>query len=304
MNGIYADQQDSGLLVCPNCGRKKVIEISKYTGRKLRINCTCGQTFACRIKDNCVITEDEKEKPKSELNGSSENSPPVFLVEKSGKSVLNCPKCGFEKEIQIPLKSISKAVYTIKCKCGEKFHCRFEPIYVARTKGKQTDFFSLKNRELGGLKEQVCFVAEDGKTSIVCDKCGSIKSVKCEEMPLLKQPFGFRCKCGHAFPCRIDERSNYRKSTALKGEYINRRTLDKNRIVVKDISFTGIGIMVTDAHDIRQGDVLEVNFVLNDMSATKMNRLVRVMRIDKKKIGCKFIKEHAYDKKLGFYLLN
>ncbi len=75
-------------------------------------------------------------------------------------------------------------------------------------------------------------------------------------------------------------------------------------MVVTDISFEGINIVVFNAYDLEQGDLLDVDFALNDARETEIRRTVRIKRISKKRIGCEFIKDRAYDKQLGFYLLN
>jgi len=226
VSGIHVDRKDSGLVVCPNCGKKKSIELSKYTCHKLSVSCSCGKKFTYRIKSERILPE------------------------------------------------------------------------------KDGVYFSSRNGESSDIKEKVCFVAGKGPANIICEKCGFIRVVTSEEVPLLKEPFSFHCKCGNAFPCRIDERKNYRKSTQLSGEYVNRRTSRKDNMVVIDISFEGIGIMVFNAYDLQQGDLLDVDFALNDARETEIKRTVRIKRISKKRIGCDFLKDRAYDKHLGFYLLN
>ena len=75
-------------------------------------------------------------------------------------------------------------------------------------------------------------------------------------------------------------------------------------MVVKNISSNGLGMIMPKEHDLHQGDILEVNFMLNDGQQTEISRIARISRIGKQRIGCEFVKKPLYDKHLGFYLLN
>ena len=238
MSEIHVDQKDSALLVCPNCGKKKSIELSKCIGRKLSVSCSCGQKFTCRIKNERIALEKDEFAATPKPSGFATISDLTFSVDKNGKSLLTCPNCGIEKEIEIPVRSQLKSAYSIKCKCGHKFKCRFEPDFTEYNKEKGGGYFFPRNGESSSIKERVCFVAGEGTAKIICEKCGFIRLVKSGEVPLLRRPFSFHCKCGHIFPCRVDERKKYRKPTELNGDYINHRTLKKGSMVVK-ISHSG-----------------------------------------------------------------
>ncbi len=304
MNKKPADHKINRLLICPYCDRKRSIDLSKYMGRKLRINCECGQTFTCQIKEEGVLLETEAAEAKTERSGSSLRKDLTFSFDESRKSLLTCPICGIKKEVRVPVTSQCDAKFSIKCKCGKTFQCRFSPADKGWNREKMDACFSFETSEYSGIEERVFFVGGEGTANIVCKNCGFIRLVKGDEIESLRRPFIFHCKCGQTFPCRIDGRKSYRKIVELNGDYVNRRNLKKGSMIVKDISLGGLGIMVADAKDFQQGDVLDVTFMLDDGKETEIQRIAVIRRIMGQEIGCELIKNQAYDKRLGFYLLN
>jgi len=303
MTAIYADQKNSGLFVCPNCGKNRRIDITKHADCQLSINCSCGQKFTFRVKDKGITAANQETSSKPESDNYNKKYVLRFTVDKNGKSHLKCPHCNWEKNVRISSTSSSNVVYLIKCKCGQNFRCRFEPTCTHHDEGNQETYFSFDNVQSTNTEVRAFFVGDAGTVNIICSKCGFIRTVDPNEIPLLKEPFGFNCKCGETFACRIDERKNYRKQRKLRGKYVNRQTSKKYSMMVEDISFRGIGITVDKDHDLRQGDILDLAFTLNDEQRSVIRSAVSIKRIDHQNIGCEFIKDQAYSKKLGFYLL-
>jgi hypothetical protein len=82
--------------------------------------------------------------------------------------------------------------------------------------------------------------------------------------------------------------------------------LEQGRMIVEDISWTGIGLRTLYQHSILINDVLAVTFTLDDKQHTGIQTSVRARRIDNCFIGAEFIDRDAYtdtNRMLGFYLM-
>lgn len=305
MNIIYADPKGNALISCPYCGRKREANVSKHIGRELVIKCNCGQTFACRFE-----CEDSGEKEKhgireTDQRGSTDTAPLVLHADTAGGALFTCPNCGFEKEVKSPGESSIGIPYRIRCRCGETYTCRFEPPAIENPEQKQGEYFPLKEGISSPTRAHVYTVGENGKASIVCQKCGIEHLINPKDDALLRGLFWLRCKCGHTSLCRIEQRRHFRKKVDLKGTYINRRTGVEDYTLIEDISLGGISLVpFKGKHPIVEGDILNVVFNLDDEQRTVINRMVRVKNVYPEKVGCEFLEIPLYDKELGFYLLS
>jgi hypothetical protein len=81
--------------------------------------------------------------------------------------------------------------------------------------------------------------------------------------------------------------------------------LEQGRIIVEDISQTGIGLRIPGRHAILVSDVLSIAFTLDDKQKTDIQKSVLVRRIDDRFIGAEFVDHDTYtdtNRILGFYL--
>jgi len=95
----------------------------------------------------------------------------------------------------------------------------------------------------------------------------------------------------------------YRKSTNLKGRYINLSLNNElGMMIVKDVSMGGIGFEVVGGNRIKKEHELMVTFTLDDSHSSVIKKQVVVRNVRDKFVGCEFLHAHEYDKALGFYL--
>jgi len=147
--------------------------------------------------------------------------------------------------------------------------------------------------------------------TLVCEQCHRSRALQAADMKDLPQPLKFRCPCGATFGVNLIIRQFYRKKTRLPGTYVKHdpRThhiLEQGRIIVEDISRTGIGLRTPGGHAIVVHDVLSVAFTLDDKQKTDIRKSVQVRRIDDHFIGAEFLDHDAYtdtNRMLGFYLM-
>ncbi|MGM0427006.1 MAG: PilZ domain-containing protein [Thermodesulfobacteriota bacterium] len=250
----------------------------------------------------------------------------IHYADQKGNALISCPYCGRKKGGNVS-KYIGREL-TIRCTCGQRFKCRFEyermgtedkdaalkadqsyhQFESAATKDavpKQVECFSIRNGEASDTEIRVLYLfGKNGTANIVCEKCGFTQLADPKDDPVLRRPFWFRCKCGNVFPCRIEQRQYYRKRVQLQGTYINHRTRLKNSMLINNLSFSGIGFTVLKGQDtIKQGDIMDVSFTLDDGRATEINRSIQVKTVRDRQIGCEFLEKPFYDKELGYYLL-
>lgn len=161
------------------------------------------------------------------------------------------------------------------------------------------------------MKTQAIYTNISDTVMLVCEQCGRTKALPAAVVKDLPQPLKVRCPCGETFGVTIAIRKFYRKKTRLSGTYVKRdvktnKIVEQGRMVVEDISRTGIGIRTMYKHAIGVNDVLLITFALDDKQKTAIQKSVRVRRVGECIIGAEFTDHDAYteeNRALGFYLL-
>jgi transcription elongation factor Elf1 len=114
-----------------------------------------------------------------------------------------------------------------------------------------------------------------------------------------------RCNCGHVFSSLLERRKHYRKEINLMGtfiRYIADKPAGRGNMVVKDLSLTGLNIEVFGNHNLSAGDVLEVEFRLDDSKKAPIKKKVAIQNVKNFHIGTTFL-DNKEDTALGFYLM-
>jgi c-di-GMP-binding flagellar brake protein YcgR len=112
-----------------------------------------------------------------------------------------------------------------------------------------------------------------------------------------------KCKCGNTFKVSLERRRFFRKGINLNGQcyYMNSDGTFFG-VTVKDISRSGLKLMMNAEHNISIGENLKVTFILDDRPETKIHRNITVRAINGKYVGAQFPSSEHYDK-LGQYLM-
>ena len=154
------------------------------------------------------------------------------------------------------------------------------------------------------MEPQKVFVKEDGTTVIKCPSCRHARTVSVEKFKEKKKILKIKCSCRQSYLVSLELRKMYRKSTNLKGSYINNSLNNEvGMMIVKDVSMGGIGFEATGGHRIKKNHELEVKFTLDDIHSSVIKRQVEVRTVNNNYVGCEFAYAHEYNKALGFYLL-
>ena len=147
------------------------------------------------------------------------------------------------------------------------------------------------------------FVKEDGTTVLKCPHCRYARTVSVIKFKGKQKVINVKCSCMKSYSVKLVHRNMYRKSTNLKGSYINLSlNSELGMMIVKDVSTGGIGFEVVGGNRIKKEHKLMVTFTLDDTHSSVIKKQVVVRNVRYKFVGSEFLHAHEYDKALGFYM--
>jgi hypothetical protein len=152
------------------------------------------------------------------------------------------------------------------------------------------------------------FITSKNTATFVCPKCGNTTTVNVAKYAAMKQSVIVkgRCSCSHQFEVSLEKRRQYRKATDLPGMYYYRmpnKGIDKGSMRVVDISQTGLKLKLNVARNFKEGDMLRVEFHLDDNRRTFLDKQVIVRNVRKNMVGTSFGPNEREDPNIGFYLM-
>ncbi len=144
-----------------------------------------------------------------------------------------------------------------------------------------------------------------------CDQCGRSKKMPLEAFKQHDKPLKVQCPCGATFRIGIVVRKFYRKKTRLHGTYVKHGVMSGNvveqgRMVVEDLSRTGVGLQTLCKHNLAPNDIITLTFTLDDQQRTMIQRRAQIKRISELFVGAEWLDQDAYtpdNRMLGFYLM-
>ncbi len=149
------------------------------------------------------------------------------------------------------------------------------------------------------------YVREDNTATLVCPSCKAARNFDAGQYRDKRHTFSVRCRCQNLFSVQLDFRRNYRKLTNLVGTYDTVGGGSGGGILtINNISRSGLGFTVSGIHSIKKGQLLQIEFQLNDKKKTALNKQAIVKRVNENSIGCEFKSISEHDKVLGFFLQN
>lgn len=164
------------------------------------------------------------------------------------------------------------------------------------------------SRSASRIAELRVFISDDNVTTIVCPKCN--RSVTQNLGNVRKIPKAIRikctCSCGHEYKVLLERRKHYRRKTNLGGRYIHNGkngNLKKGLIRIVDISQAGIQFKTNSKPELKPGETITIEFILNDEDHSKIEKECRVVRVKGFRVGVEFLTTEHYGA-LGAYLLS
>jgi hypothetical protein len=153
------------------------------------------------------------------------------------------------------------------------------------------------------------YINDDNTATFVCPKCQrkGIKDlteyIQCKNTTRLNA----RCGCGHSYEVFLEKRKKFRKQTNLLGsyKYNPHHSNTQNHIgsmAVTDISFSGIRIKSQRMPRFKVGDMLDIEFRLDDANRSQIKKKVIVKNMKGLRAGLAYTSPQNHDSVLGFYL--
>ena len=112
------------------------------------------------------------------------------------------------------------------------------------------------------------------------------------------------CGCGARFRIQLERRTFYRKHTHLPGTYTKLATRLTGPLVIGNLSFSGLRFVTPTLSPLQVGDLLEIRFRLDDPQQSVLCKRVEVKHVRSKTVGAAFCHLNAYEKEMGFYLMD
>ena len=153
------------------------------------------------------------------------------------------------------------------------------------------------------------FITSNNTATFVCPQCGNVTTADVSKFATVNKRITVhgRCNCGYRFKVSLEKRRQYRKTTDLPGVYYYRLEnddLDKGIMRVVDISSTGVKLKLNVERQFDIGELIRVEFHLDDKRRTYIKKRVIVRNVYKNLVGTSFAPNEGDDPNLGFYLMS
>lgn len=149
------------------------------------------------------------------------------------------------------------------------------------------------------------YLDKERKGCAICEKCGRVQRIQVAETAP-EQTIRIKCKCRHTFSVRIDQRRHYRKNVSLPGifEKLYPQDTEKGKVIVQDISQTGMGFLTSTKKRVNVNDVLKLKFTLDDPHSSTIHVRGTVKIVKDQYVGVELDRPNEHIQKiLGFYLM-
>ncbi len=146
------------------------------------------------------------------------------------------------------------------------------------------------------------FMNKNKMATFSCPECNRIKQMDVSKYSHIdkKIKLKYTCTCKHKSSVILERRQSVREKVSLKGNIV--RNLEKKAILVVDISRFGLKIECIDKLELKVGEKILVEFILDDLEQSQIYKGVIVRTVSSQEIGVQFESSDHYDK-LGPYLL-
>ena len=159
--------------------------------------------------------------------------------------------------------------------------------------------------------QQTVFAREDDLIILACPHCGIQESVSLGQFEKLGNAVDVECNCHKHFTAVLEKRRAYRKAVHLEGFFTIAGEYGPNdtkgtiwgRMVVKNLSKTGLRFFSKRVDLLRPGDTLMVRFNLDNSNNALIHKQAQVVSIHDQEVGCRFQGADQYDITLGFYFI-
>jgi len=161
-------------------------------------------------------------------------------------------------------------------------------------------------RENPNMPEKV-YITRKQMATFTCPQCKRSKTADVSKYAHSDKTIkvNVKCPCGHSYSTILEKRRRYRKDTSLPGtyqHYVDGRPRGKGLMTVRDLSLSGMKLRVAIGESFAVGDLLKVEFHLNDAQRTLIRKKVVIRNVSMPYLGTELAPTEAVDKAIGFYL--
>jgi hypothetical protein len=157
---------------------------------------------------------------------------------------------------------------------------------------------------------QKIYLSDQDTAFFQCPKCHVSKEANVSKYKTMATSVTLKvkCPCGNSYSVTLERRKFYRKATRFPGKFIFAPLAgddQKGAMTVLDISKGGLKFKVTATPVFQKGDIIEVEFNLDNKNRTLIRKQVYVINIKDNFVNaefCVFDTTDSGDKALGFYL--
>jgi hypothetical protein len=162
------------------------------------------------------------------------------------------------------------------------------------------------------MRMEKVYADAQGRTTFLCPHCSFKIDFDASAYRDRDSRIRIKCRCGKSTPVLIEFRKFYRREVSLTGSCRVHRTGAVLGIRVHDLSMSGLSFSIefkddskskSDGPELVVGDVVSVQFHLDNQARTLVQRRAEVRNLRPGRCGVGFFKTE-YDKDLGFYLLS
>ncbi len=148
------------------------------------------------------------------------------------------------------------------------------------------------------------FLEPDNTVVISCSQCNKTKNLDAKRIKGTR--IKAKCTCGHISTFQLEKRRHYRKETDLRGKYRvipnDRTPSDSGIMTVVNLSRNGVRLKFSAFPVLNIGDVVSIEFNLDDRNHSLVHRDVVVQNIEGPYVGARFHRPNSMDNVIGFYL--
>jgi hypothetical protein len=156
---------------------------------------------------------------------------------------------------------------------------------------------------------QKVYITNSNQATFICPKCEKTKTVDVTKYAKMDQTVKVKskCSCGNTWTSVLEKRKQYRKGVNFVGVYthiVAGKEVDRGNMAIIDLSAGGVKLKLNVARDFNPGDLLKIEFQLDDNKKTLITKTVVIRNISGVYVGAAFRDTDPYDPVLGFYLMS
>ena len=142
-----------------------------------------------------------------------------------------------------------------------------------------------------------------GRATAVCDNCNRRITLALGQFKDKAGKFKVQCKCGVAFKATFGFPNAFVKEVKLQGSYTNLRNKSQGDMVIEKLSMDGVGFRMYDEHSVKAGDVVSIEFTLDNATESEVKQQVKVLSVFERYVGAKYVESRKRNATIGFYLM-